>query len=186
MAAENLPRVVVVGTTGSGKTTLAKQLASLFGVLYGELDAINWQPNRTGLSIHDRPEFRRRVEAAILAPDGCAVDGNYCVVRDLVWLDFVLWITMWRLHWRTLRRIRIQEVLWGGQSGMVPEPVPEPRFAVHMGLQVLPAKAPVVSAYSGPVRARTPAAVPSPFSARDRTTAAPRRVWRGSARCRSS
>ncbi len=38
-------RIVVVGTTGSGKTTLAAQLALIAGCPHIELDALHWEPN---------------------------------------------------------------------------------------------------------------------------------------------
>ena len=36
-------RIAVVGTTGSGKTTLAKALAAQLGLAFIEMDALNWQ-----------------------------------------------------------------------------------------------------------------------------------------------
>jgi adenylate kinase family enzyme len=38
-------RIVVIGTTSSGKSTLAKQLAEKIGGDYIELDALYWEPN---------------------------------------------------------------------------------------------------------------------------------------------
>jgi adenylate kinase family enzyme len=38
-----LLRIAVVGTSGVGKSTLAKALAQQFGIPHTELDAINWQ-----------------------------------------------------------------------------------------------------------------------------------------------
>jgi hypothetical protein len=40
---ERLMRIVVVGTSGAGKTTLARKIAALLELLHIELDAINWQ-----------------------------------------------------------------------------------------------------------------------------------------------
>ena len=42
----SLPRrIAVIGVTGSGKTTLAQNLAELLGLVHIELDAIHWGPN---------------------------------------------------------------------------------------------------------------------------------------------
>jgi adenylate kinase family enzyme len=52
-------RVVVVGVTSSGKSTLAEKLAKCFGLDCIELDALYWEPNwqATPLEV-----FRARVE----------------------------------------------------------------------------------------------------------------------------
>jgi len=109
-------RIVVVGTTGCGKTTVARQLAQLFGIPHVELDALNWEPNWTTAPTD---LFRQRVEGS-LKGDGWVVDGNYSAVRDivwprattLVWLDYHLWVIMWRLVSRTFRRTVTREELW--------------------------------------------------------------------------
>jgi adenylate kinase family enzyme len=112
-------KIAVVGTTCSGKTTVAKRLAASHGVPHVELDALHWGP---GWSEPTAEDFRRRVESA-LAGDGWVVDGGYHgKLGDLVlnradlvvWLDPPLWTILGRLAARTLRRIRRREELWGG------------------------------------------------------------------------
>ncbi len=110
-------RVVVFGTTGSGKSWLAERLAADKGLRLVELDALywgrDWQPAPLDL-------FRHRVECETRDGDWIVV-GIYGQVRDivwqradtLVWLDLSLPLVMWRLSWRTLRRIVTQEDLWG-------------------------------------------------------------------------
>lgn len=111
-------RLVVVGTTGSGKTTLARHLAGLLGVPHVELDALSWEPDWTPAA----PDvFRQRLQEALTA-DAWVVDGNYRAVRDLiwpraggvVWLDYPLPVILWQLLKRTLRRVYTQEELWSG------------------------------------------------------------------------
>ncbi len=116
-------RAAVVGVTGSGKTTLAEALAARLGVPHVEMDALNWQ---RGWQPIERAEFRRRVDAATAAP-GWVTDGNYREVRDLVWgraqaliwLDFPLWVNLWRLLQRSLHRIITREELWNGNRESV-------------------------------------------------------------------
>ena len=47
------PRIVVVGVTGLGKTTIARQLASLFYLPHIELDALYWEPNWTPAPVEE-------------------------------------------------------------------------------------------------------------------------------------
>ena len=111
-------RIVVVGTTGSGKTTVARKLSRRLGIPHVELDALHWEPKWTPAATD---VFRQRVAEA-LKGDAWVVDGNYSKARDLiwpratdlVWLDHPLPVKMWRLFWRTLRRSITKEELWSG------------------------------------------------------------------------
>ncbi len=108
----------MVGTTGSGKTTLAAQLAHRFDVPHIELDALHWEPNWTEAPLD---VFRARVTSA-LAAECWVTDGNYSKVRDLVWsradtliwLDYDLPVVFRRLVRRTFRRVFLRETLWNG------------------------------------------------------------------------
>ncbi|MEW6092766.1 MAG: AAA family ATPase [Chloroflexota bacterium] len=110
-------RIAVVGTTGSGKSTLAKTIASRLHVPHIELDAYHWEPNWVEAP---REETRQRVEAAVREP-AWVTDGNYGFLRDIVWahaqvviwLDYPLPLILWRLWWRTWRRVIEKENLWG-------------------------------------------------------------------------
>ena len=61
-------------------------------------------------------EFRESVREA-LRGDRWVADGNYRLARDviwtratvLVWLDYPIYVVLWRLFWRTVAR-----VLWHG------------------------------------------------------------------------
>jgi adenylate kinase family enzyme len=111
-------RIVVVGNTGSGKTTFAAGLARRLGSTHLELDALFWGPNWTHVPAD---VFRSRVAAAT-AGESWVADGNYSAVRDLtwgradtlVWLDYPLLLSMFRLIRRTFGRIRRREELWEG------------------------------------------------------------------------
>ncbi len=120
-----MKRVVVFGTTGSGKSWLAQRLSQRTGARIIELDALywgrDWQPAPIEL-------FRHRVERETvpLADDargdeGWIVVGNYGQVRDLtwraadtlVWLDLPFPLVFWRLLRRTVGRALTREELWG-------------------------------------------------------------------------
>ena len=108
-------RVVVIGTTSSGKSTLAKRVADQFALDFIELDALHWEPNW-----REAPDevFRARAEEATRA-ERWVVAGNYLQVRDIVWsrAEAVLWLdysfprVFWQLTVRTFRRGVLQEEL---------------------------------------------------------------------------
>lgn len=113
-----LCRVAVIGPAGAGKTTLAAVLAVRLGLDHVELDALHWEANWT---MAPTPVFRARVAAAT-AGDRWVTDGNYAKARDLiwsradtiVWLDYPLWLILYRLIRRTVRRVVLREQLWNG------------------------------------------------------------------------
>lgn len=110
-------RIVVIGVTSSGKSTLAETLAKLFGLNFIELDALHWEPNWQGAPME---VFRERVEKATQA-EKWIVAGNYHVVRDLIWskaeaviwLDYPFLTVLGQLTRRTFLRWWNQEILWG-------------------------------------------------------------------------
>jgi adenylate kinase family enzyme len=114
-------RIVVVGTSGAGKTTLAHRIAASLELPHIELDAINWQSGWRDLTRHDPEEFVRRVNEAIRA-EAWVLDGNYGPVRDrvwlrathLVWLDYERPVIMARVISRTLIRAVLRTELWAG------------------------------------------------------------------------
>lgn len=114
----DLTRVVVIGTSGAGKTTFARTLADILTVPHVELDAIHWLPSWTP---RDRDEFRQLVAKAV-SQDRWVVDGNYSAVRDIlwtrattaIWLNYPFILVFGRVFWRTLQRVVRGEELFSG------------------------------------------------------------------------
>ena len=112
------PRIVVTGVTGTGKTTLARQLAERFGARHVELDGLNWEANWVQAPTE---VFRERVAQAT-AGDCWVVDGHYGKTHDItwsratmiIWLDYPLPLILWRLCLRILRRSVTRDRLWNG------------------------------------------------------------------------
>ena len=83
-------RIVVVGISGSGKSSLATALARMLDCPHVELDALHWGPQWSERSAE---EFRALAEAAV-SGSRWVVDGNYQAVRDIVWprAQLVVWL----------------------------------------------------------------------------------------------
>ena len=66
-------KILVLGCSGSGKSTFAKRLRDQTGLPLIHLDNVWWKPDRTHIS---REEFDRRLEA-LLRGDRWILDGDY-------------------------------------------------------------------------------------------------------------
>lgn len=113
-----MERLVIIGSSCSGKTTIAKQVAAVLQVPHIELDALHWLADW-----QERPdsEFRELTQAAVAA-DRWVVDGNYNMVRDIVWpqATAVIWlnysfpVVFWRALARTVMRSIGHRTLYSG------------------------------------------------------------------------
>ena len=68
-----MKKIIVIGCSGSGKTTFAEKLRDKIGIELFYLDAIWHRPDRTHIS---REEYDTRL-SEILALDSWIIDGNY-------------------------------------------------------------------------------------------------------------
>jgi adenylate kinase family enzyme len=110
------PRIVVVGTSGSGKTTFASSLANVLGYEHVELDTLFWGPSWT-----PRATFSELVDAA-MAKEHWVMDGNFSRVRDklwqrataIVWLNHSFLTVYGRALQRTLQRVLRREEVYAG------------------------------------------------------------------------
>jgi adenylate kinase family enzyme len=100
-------RVLVIGSGGAGKSTIARQLASRLGLPLVHLDALYW---RAGWQATPKDEWRERVEALIAEPRW-VMDGNYSGTLDMrlarcdtvVFLDLPRVVCLWRIVKRQIQ-----------------------------------------------------------------------------------
>jgi adenylate kinase family enzyme len=142
----DLRRVAVVGTSCAGKTTFAAVLAAQLQAPHIELDALHWRPGW----VRARPEAFRQAVAAATSADRWVSDGNYSVVRDLVWgratalvwLDYSFPTVLRRALHRTARRALLREELYSGNRESFRKALFQPRFDPVVGRHDLGAPAP--------------------------------------------
>lgn len=110
---------VIASASGSGKTTIGRELAERMGVPFVELDALVHGPNWT-----ETPDdvLVAQLEP-VLASAGWVIDGTYrrklgdrvLAAADVVlWLDLPIRVWLTRLMRRTGRRIIGREEIWNG------------------------------------------------------------------------
>ena len=109
-------RILVAGTSGAGKTTLAAALSRATGLPHTEIDALfhgpGWTPRATFVD-----------DAYALAEQTRWVtEWQYSAVRPLflercdllVWLDLPVSLVMWQVVSRTVHRRWARKELWNG------------------------------------------------------------------------
>ncbi|MEP6790737.1 MAG: toxin [Ramlibacter sp.] len=111
-------RIVIVGESCSGKSTLARALAARLGQPHIELDSLFWGPKWRA---RPKEQFQADVRKATDA-DAWVADGNYHSLRPTIWprATLVVWmhppvpVVFWRALKRCVRRAWTGEELFAG------------------------------------------------------------------------
>ena len=116
------PRIIVVGTSGSGKSYVAKAIAKNLGIKYICNDALIWMPNWINVPNDERlPGFEKATDC-----EAWVIDGNVASTHrpenallleradTIVWLDLPRRTVWSQVFWRTIRRAITREELWHG------------------------------------------------------------------------
>jgi len=109
-------RINVVGSSGSGKSTFARELAGLLGLPCCEMDQLFWKP---GWEEAADEEFFPKVHA-VTSGQRWVLDGNYTRtlpdkwqrVQLVIWLDLSILRTVFRVTKRAIDRSLSQQELW--------------------------------------------------------------------------
>ena len=118
ISSPQLTRMIVIGSSGAGKTVFSRQLAAILEIPHIELDAVHWQRDWTP---RNKEQLRDMMED-LVSQECWIVDGNYSAVRDIVWprattafwLNYPFITVFWRVFYRTVTRVVRQEELFSG------------------------------------------------------------------------
>jgi adenylate kinase family enzyme len=113
-------RYLIHGVTGSGKTTLAEQIAARTGLPWHSMDELTWEPGWVGVP----EDVQRQRGAAICAQEAWVMDTAYSSWRDLavsradviVALDYPRWLSLGRLLRRTAMRVIDKRPICNGNT----------------------------------------------------------------------
>ncbi|HOF88625.1 MAG TPA: hypothetical protein PLZ36_11050 [Armatimonadota bacterium] len=94
-------RIMIIGSGGAGKSTLARRLGEITGLPVIHLDAENWQP---GWVETPKDAWRRKVEE-LTRRDRWVMDGNYggtlpirlAAAETVIVLDYPWWLCLGRV-----------------------------------------------------------------------------------------
>lgn len=109
-------RINVIGNSGSGKTTFARELSKILSLPCHEMDQIFWKPNWQEAG---DDEFMPKMQAVVDQPRW-VLDGNYSRTTAMKWkrAQLVVWIdtsflrTIFRVTRRAIQRSATQKELW--------------------------------------------------------------------------
>ena len=101
-----MQRVLVIGSSGAGKSTFARHLGEATGLPVIHLDSVYW---KAGWVESDKEEWRDKV-AEIVTGDRWVIDGNYSGTLEMrlaacdtvIFLDLSRFVCMWRIFKRGL------------------------------------------------------------------------------------
>jgi len=102
-----MKRILVIGSGGSGKSTVALRLGESLNLEVSHLDQLFWRPGW----VKPEPEEWLQIVSELTDRDSWILDGNYGGTLDVrlqkcdtvVFLDLSRWLCLWRIVKRALR-----------------------------------------------------------------------------------
>nr|WP_277924052.1 AAA family ATPase [Sphingomonas hankookensis] len=101
-------RVLVIGTSGLGKSTLAARIAERLSIPFVATDEMYWTSN---WQLVDEKIVERRI-AAVVQDSAWVLDGNFDRERAIVWpaADLIVWLDLPLAT--TVRRVAVRNLGW--------------------------------------------------------------------------
>ena len=105
-----MKKIIVIGSSGAGKTYFSRQLGEKLGIRVVHIDKIYWQP---GWAEPSREEWKATL-ADVLQGESWIIDGNYSATIEMrlaacdtaIFLDIRRTLCMWRVIRRTFRFLK--------------------------------------------------------------------------------
>jgi len=115
-----LSRILIIGSSCSGKSTLGDRLSQKTAIEHIEIDDLYWKPGWQHVS---DSELRTEIQE-VSAKESWIISGNYSQVReilwpratDLIWLNLSFPLVLSRAVSRTVRRLISRKLVCNGNT----------------------------------------------------------------------
>ncbi|MCE4048858.1 DNA topology modulation protein [Bacillus sp. Au-Bac7] len=102
-----MKKIVLIGSGGSGKSTMARQLGEKLNLRVYHLDVLFWKPNWVGVPKNEQIN----IQVELVKEESWIIDGNYGGTMDIrlnaadtiIFLDISRWTCMFRMIKRILK-----------------------------------------------------------------------------------
>lgn len=127
-------KINVIGTSGSGKSTVARGITQKLNIPYIQLDALFWRADWQGT-----PDdlFFAKIEAALAGKTDWVIDGNYKRTQSIKWrdVDMIVWVdySFLRTLYQAVRRAAVRP---GSRTKSGQEPATARRFVKAFSAEI--------------------------------------------------
>lgn len=113
-----MKKILVIGTSGSGKSTHAKQLSEILDIKFFPSDNFYWEES---WKITSHEKVLEHIKSVVVQKEWI-LDGNFETERELVWklsdciiwLDYSLTVVIWQVITRNFRWLLTRQTIWSG------------------------------------------------------------------------